>query len=150
MGMCEIDIKYLDEKCKLVKGSKGAMAFDFRAHIKEPVTIKCGEMAVIPLGFCVDTKEESVGVMLFVRSGMARKHGLTMMGAVGIIDSDYRGELHAMIHNTGVTGKDYVLEPYERCGQLMFMRCEQVVLNEVSKLNETERANGGFGSTGVN
>ena len=143
-----VDIKYHDDKCKLTKGSEGAIAFDFRAHINEPVTIKPGEMKMIPLGFSVDTKEPEVGMFLFIRSGMAAKHGLMLMNSVGVIDSDYRGEVAAMIYNTGVTGKDFVVNPYDRCGQLILMSAVPVLLREVSKLNDTIRGTGGFGSTG--
>lgn len=145
----QIDIKYLNDKCRLEKGSDGAIAYDFRANITGPITIKCGHMAMVPLGFKVDTKEASVGMFLFIRSGMAAKHGLTLMNAVGVIDSDYRGEVKACIYNTGITGEDFVINPYDRCGQLIFLSAVDVQLNEVTELEESKRGTGGFGSTGV-
>ena len=143
-----VDIKYLNEDCRLKKGSPGAIAFDVRANIKEPVTIECGKSAMIPLGFCVDTKNAELGVFLLIRSGLAGKHGLTILNAVGVIDSDYRGELMACIYNTGAQGKAYTIEPLERCGQVIFGEATPVSLNEVDELSSTDRGEGGFGSTG--
>ena len=145
-----IDIKYLNDKCKLVQGSNGAIAFDVKANIDEPITIECGKSAVIPLGFALDTKKRSIGMFLFIRSGLGCKHGLTILNSVGIIDSDYRGEVMAVVYNTGAMGKSFTIEPNMRCGQVVFLESVDVTLNEVAELNKTQRGAGGFGSTGVN
>ena len=144
-----VDIKYLDERCRLKKGSPGAFAYDIRARLEAPVTIEQGKSVMIPTGVHVDTKEATLGVFMMIRSGMAAKHGLTLLNAVGLIDSDYRGEIMACVYNTGAAGKDYVVEPFERLGQVMFMRAEEVELNEVDELSNSERGEGGFGSTGT-
>lgn len=143
----KIQIQYLNEKCKIVKGSDGAFAFDVIANIKEPITVKCGEMVSIPLGIKVDTCKKSIGVFLMMRSGLAFKKGLMLVNSVGLLDNDFRGEYMAGIWNTGRVG-DYTIEPYERIGQIAFMENVDVEIEEVEQLNETERGEGGFGHSG--
>lgn len=145
----EIDIQYLNDNCKLSKGTKGALAFDARANISEPIVLKAGMTCTVPLGFRVNTKEESLGLFLFNRSGLSCGNGLTIMNCVGIIDSDYRGEVVAKIWNTGTCNEEFVINPYDRVVQVAFMRAERVVLNEDCVLTETDRGAGGFNSTGV-
>lgn len=142
-----IKIKYLNEKCKLIKGTSGAFAFDVIANISEPITVKKGEMVSIPLGFAVDTGASTIGVLMFMRSGLAFKHGLMLVNSVAIIDSDYRAELQAGIWNTGRVD-DYTIVPNERIGQVAFMQSVDVLLDEVDELSNTARGVGGFGSSG--
>ena len=142
-----VKIKYLNEKCKLVKGTSGAFAFDVIANIDEPITVKKGEMVSIPLGFAVDTGASSIAVLLFMRSGLAFKHGLMLVNSTGVIDSDFRAELQAGIWNTGRVD-DYTIVPNERIGQVAFMQNVDVLLDEVDELSETARGVGGFGSSG--
>ena len=144
-----IDIKLLNPDCKPVKASEGAIGFDVRANTKEPITIKCGEVKLVPLGFCIDLKEPEIGMMLYMRSGLANKHGLMLTNSTGVIDSDYRGEVIASIWNTGTSGKEFVVNPLDRIGQVVFHRAEPIGFREVAKLRDTERGTGGFGSTGV-
>ena len=144
-----VDIKLLNPDCKPIKGSEGAIGFDVRANIKESITIKCGEVKLIPLGFSIDLKEPELGMMLYMRSGLANKHGLMLTNSVGVIDSDYRGEVMASIWNTGTSGKDFIVEPLDRIGQIVFHRAENIGFNIVSNLSDTERGTGGFGSTGI-
>ena len=145
----EIDIQYLNENCKLSKGTKGAIGYDARANISEPIILKAGQTCTIPLGFMVDTKEESLGLFLYNRSGLSCNNGLIIMNCVGVIDSDYRGEVVAKIWNTGTCVEEYVINPYDRVVQVLFTRAERVVFNEVCVLSETDRGTGGFNSTGV-
>lgn len=143
----EINVVYLNEKCVLRKGSTGAIAYDVIANISEPLVVKKNTFESIPLGFKVDMKEPSIGMFLYIRSGLAFKHGLMLINSVGVIDSDYRGEVALGIYNTG-TVDDYTVMPYERIGQVIFMSSPDFELNEVKVLNETERGEGGFGHTG--
>ena len=143
----KIQIQYLNDKCRLVKGSEGAFAFDVIANIEEPITVKCGEMVSIPLGIKVDTCKKSIGVFLMMRSGLAFKRGLMLVNSVGLLDNDFRGEYIAGIWNTGRVG-DYTIEPYERIGQIAFMENVDVEIEEVNELNETARGDGGFGHSG--
>lgn len=146
----KIDIVYLNEKCKLVKGSEGAIGFDVRANIDNPIEVKPGDVVEIPLGFKIDTKEAELGMFLFIRSGMGIKHGLKLLNSVGVIDSDYRGECIACLWNTGARKKSYTIGPYDRIAQVVFLRAEKVELCEKDALIESERGQGGFGSTGKN
>lgn len=143
----EINIVYLNDKCKLRKGTTGAIAYDIIANISEPLVVKKNTFESIPLGFKLDMKEPSIGMFLYIRSGLAFKHGLTLINSVGVIDSDFRGEVALGIYNTGIVD-DYTVMPYERVGQVVFMNSSDIVLNEVTVLNETERGEGGFGHTG--
>lgn len=143
----KIQIQYLNEKCKIVKGSDGAFAFDVIANIEEPITVKCGELVSIPLGIKIDTCKKSIGVFLLMRSGLAFKKGLMLVNSVGLLDNDFRGEYIAGIWNTGRVG-DYTIEPYERIGQIAFMENVDVEIEEVEKLSETARGEGGFGHSG--
>lgn len=145
--MKNVDIKYLDERCKLDMGSKGAFAYDVRANIKEPIVLKPGETCRVPLGFSLDLKEGTLGLLLFIRSGMGCSKGLMLMNSVGVIDSDFRGEVTACIWNTGSVG-EYTINPYDRVAQVAFVSASEVSLNEVDELSDTDRGAGGFGSTG--
>ena len=144
-----VDIKLLNIDCMPIKGSEGAVGFDVRANVKEPITIKPGEVKLIPLGFSVDLKEPEIGMMLYMRSGLANKYGLMLTNSVGVIDSDYRGEVMASIWNTGTTGKGFTVEPLDRIGQVVFHKAENIGFNVVANLSDTERGTGGFGSTGI-
>ena len=144
-----VDIKLLNNDCMPTKGSEGAIGFDVKANIKEPVSIKCGEVKLIPLGFCIDLKESELGMMLYMRSGLANKHGLMLTNSVGVIDSDYRGEVMASIWNTGTSGKEFTVQPLDRIGQVVFHRAEGVEFRLMNELSGTERGSGGFGSTGL-
>lgn len=143
-----IEIEYVNKECALKKGSEGAMAFDVRANIKEPIVIKAGDTVNIPLGFKVDTGKATVGMLLMMRSGLAGKHGLMLMNSVGLIDSDFRGECIAAIWNTGTKDKEFIINPLERIGQVIFVEDVCTELVEVEHLSDTERGTGGFGSTG--
>ena len=142
----EIDIQYLNDNCRLSKGTKGALAFDARANIVEPIVLKAGMTFTVPLGFRVDTKEESLGLFLFNRSGLSCGNGLMIMNCVGIIDSDYRGEVMVALHNhTDISAE---IECGERVAQLVITPFLKAEFNLVDELSDTVRGEGGFGSTG--
>ena len=137
-----VDIKLLNPDCKPIKGSDGAIGFDIRANIKEPITIKCGEVKLIPLGFCVDLKEPELGMMLYMRSGLANKHGLMLTNSVGVIDSDYRGEVMASIWNTGTTGKGFTVEPLDTIASSYSSRTKSSSSTlSISKLSYLSKSN---------
>ncbi len=143
----KIEIMYANDKCKINRKTEGAFAFDVVANITEPITIKKGEMQSIPTGIYVDVKDKHIGCMGFIRSGLAFNHGLTLVNAVGVIDSDYRGEVQFGIYNYGFVD-DYTVQPYERIGQVAFMVSVDEDLVEVNKLSKTERDDKGFGKSG--
>ena len=146
--MTKVDIKYFDERCKLSRGTNGSIGFDARARIDEPVTIKAGEIAKIPLGFALDMKDCDLGCFVFSRSGISTNHGVMCINSVGVVDSDYRGEVHACLWNTGAKG-DFTIEPYDRIVQCIFINAEKVLLSNKDELDESDRGTNGFNSTGV-
>ena len=125
--------------------TKGAAAVDLRATLKEPVIIPAGERALIPTGLSMSIPEGVVGIIA-ARSGLACKKGITLSNGIGVIDSDYRGEIGVSLHNT--SKEDFTVENGERIAQMMFMPVNQVFFTVCTELDSTERGAGGFGSTG--
>ncbi|MCI5724386.1 MULTISPECIES: dUTP diphosphatase [Fusobacterium] len=123
----------------------GSAGVDIRANIAEPITLKSLERVLIPTGIKM---EIPVGyeVQVRPRSGLAIKHGITMLNSPGTIDSDYRGEIKVIAVN--LSKDDYIIEPNERIAQLVLNKVEQMEFIEVEVLDETERGEGGFGHTG--
>ena len=122
----------------------GSAGMDVHARIGESITIKPLERKLISTGIKIAIPE-GYEVQVRPRSGLALKHGITVLNTPGTIDSDYRNEIGVILIN--LSDKDYVLEPNERIAQLVFNKFEQVILDQVDILDETERT-GGFGSTG--
>ena len=122
----------------------GSAGMDVHARIGESITIKPLERKLISTGIKMAIPE-GYEVQVRPRSGLALKHGITVLNTPGTIDSDYRNEIGVILIN--LSDKDYVLEPNERIAQLVFNKFEQVTLDQVDALDETERT-GGFGSTG--
>ncbi len=124
----------------------GSAAMDLRACIDEDVTIAAGRRAIIPTGIAVALPCADYVALICARSGLASKFGITMANGVGVIDSDYRGELKVALHNSSDT--DYTIHDGDRIAQLMVLPVVQPTLQMVEELDETERGEGGFGSTG--
>ena len=143
-----IKTQYVNPLCKIEKATSGSFGYDVRANITESIVIKPGQVAKVPLGFKVDTGRDTLGMLLFNRSGNALKHGIQIMNGVGVIDSDYRGEVAAILYNTGATGQDFLIEPLDRVGQAVFIN-SLLIDEEGVELDETDRGDGGFQSTGV-
>ncbi|HBP19885.1 MAG TPA: dUTP diphosphatase [Planctomycetes bacterium] len=119
---------------------------DLRAALEEPLTVAPGERVVIPTGLKIEIPAGYEG-QVRPRSGLALKYGLTVLNAPGTIDADYRGEVKVLLVNVGQNA--HVLERGERVAQLVIAPVTRVVLEEVAELSETERGEGGFGSTGT-
>ena len=130
-----------------VYGSKNAAGADLCACLDEPVTIQPGETKMLPLGLAIEIPEGYVG-LAHARSGLASKRGIAPANKVGVIDSDFRGEMMAALHNHGSVPQ--VIEPGERVLQLVITPCVQAVFTEAAELSETGRGEGGWGSTGRN
>lgn len=145
----KVKIKYLNEKCRITKATDGSIGYDMRANITEPIKIRCGEKVRIPLGVSTDLGNPLIGLFLFGRSGLADKHGIQLLNGVGVVDDDYRGEAGALLYNTGATGEAFIIEPYDRVAQCIFIESVDVELEEQDELSKTERGTGGFNSTGV-
>lgn len=125
--------------------SKGAAGLDVRANIVESITLKSLERKLIPTGLKVSIPE-GYEIQVRPRSGMALKHGITMLNTPGTIDSDYRGDIGLIVAN--LSNEEYTIQPNERLGQLVLNKIEQIEWEEVETLDTTERGAGGFGSTG--
>ena len=126
--------------------SAGAAAMDLHACIDEAVTIPAGGRQVIPTGIAIALPSADYVALIFARSGLGIKHGIAPANCVGVIDSDYRGEIMVGLHNAGDT--DYTIQPADRIAQLMITPVVQATVSMVEELDDTARGTGGFGSTG--
>lgn len=126
--------------------SAGAAAMDLHACIDAPVTIPAGGRAVIPTGLAIALPSADFVALIFARSGLGIKHGVAPANCVGVIDSDYRGEIQVGLHNSG--NEPYTVQPADRIAQMMITPVVQAQVRMVDTLDETARGVGGFGSTG--
>ena len=118
---------------------------DLRAHLEEPVVLKPLERAMVPTGLYI-ALPAGFEAQVRPRSGLAAKHGITVLNTPGTIDADYRGEIRVILVN--LSDQPFEVVPGERIAQMVIARHEQVQWEEVSELDATERGAGGFGSTG--
>ena len=118
---------------------------DLAAAVVEPVVIKSGEIKIIPTGIAISLPS-GTEAQVRPRSGLAAKHGVTVLNAPGTIDADYRCEIKAILINHG--SEDFTITRTMRIAQLVIAKYEHVILQEVDSLDETKRGQGGFGSTG--
>lgn len=118
---------------------------DLKADIKEPLTLTPLERALVPTGLYI-ALPEGTEAQVRPRSGLAAKHGISVLNAPGTIDADYRGEIKVILVN--LSNESFVVNPGERIAQMVVARYEQVEWDEVELLDETDRGEGGFGSTG--
>ena len=139
---CDITLRNLD----LALGLSDSAAMDLCACLDGDVTLKAGARQVLPTGIAIALPSADYVALICARSGLASKHGITMANGVGVIDSDYRGELRVALYNESDT--DYVIHDGDRIAQLMVLPVVQPTLEFVDELDETERGAGGFGSTG--
>ena len=112
----------------------------------EPITIPAGGRAVIPTGIAIALPSAQYVALVFARSGLGIKHGVAPANCVGVIDSDYRGEIMVGLQNSGES--DYTIQPADRIAQLMITPVVQAQVELVDELDDTDRGAGGFGSTG--
>lgn len=123
----------------------GSAGMDIRANISEPIILGSLERVLVPTGIKIAIPE-GYEVQVRPRSGLAIKHGITLLNTPGTVDSDYRGELKVIMVN--LSKDEYTINPQERIGQLVLNQVAQMVFEEVDSLDETERGAGGFGHTG--
>lgn len=143
----KINIKKLNDKAIIpTYGSEFAAGADLYACIDETLTIEPNETNFIPTGLSFEIPEGLVG-LVYARSGLACKKGLAPANKVGVIDSDYRGEVMVALHNHSKEAKN--IEPNERIAQIVFAPYIKGIFNIVDNLNDTVRGEGGFGSTGT-
>ena len=125
----------------------GSAAMDLRACLSEPLIIEVGETVMIPSGIAISIHDTALVTLLVPRSGLGIKHGIVLANTVGVIDSDYQGEIGIGIHNRGKTA--YTVEPGERICQMMFVPVTQATLCLVEEFSmDSARGAGGFGHTG--
>ena len=128
------------------RGSAAAAGYDLYAAINEPITIPAHSTVKIGTGLAFALPDNTFAA-IFARSGLATKQGLRPANCVGVCDSDYRGEYIVAVHND--TNEEKIIEPNERIAQMVLMPYIPMMFEEVESLDETERGEGGFGSTGV-
>ena len=126
--------------------SPGAAAMDLHACLDEAVVIPAGGRKVIPTGLAIALPSADYVALVFARSGLGIKHGIAPANCVGVIDSDYRGEILVGLQNSGDAA--YTIQPGDRIAQLMITPVLQAQISMVEELDDTERGAGGFGSTG--
>ena len=125
----------------------GAAAMDLHACLDEPAVIPAGGRKTIPTGLAIALPSADYVALVYARSGLGIRHGIAPANCVGVIDSDYRGEIMVGLQNSGES--DYTVQPGDRIAQLMITPVIQAQLCMVDDLDETQRGAGGFGSTGV-
>ena len=124
----------------------GSAGMDLRACIDEPLTIKPGETHLIPTGMAIHIADPAYAATILPRSGLGHKHGIVLGNLVGLIDSDYQGQLFISCWNRGDT--EFTIEEGDRIAQLVIIPVIQVTLNQVESFDETDRGEGGFGHSG--
>ena len=123
-----------------------AAGVDLRADLSEPIELAPLGRALVPTGLYMQIPEGYEG-QVRPRSGLAAKKGVTVLNTPGTIDADYRGEIKVILVN--LSSETFVIEPGERIAQMVFARCEQAEFEQVESLDQSERGEGGFGSTGT-
>jgi dUTP pyrophosphatase len=147
--MKKLDIKILDDR---IRGNmpqyatQGSAGLDLRACIPEPITLRPGDSALVPSGLAIHLGDPGLAAIVIPRSGLGHKHGIVLGNLVGLIDSDYQGQVFVSCWNRGK--EPFVVNPLERIAQLVVVPVVQVALNVVESFEESARGAGGFGSTG--
>ncbi len=143
----EIKIKKVKENAKLPqRATDGSAGYDLFACMEESVVIKPHEIVKVPTGIAVALEDKNMALFIYARSGLASKYGIAPANCVGVVDSDYRGEI--MVPLINLSGEYYTIEPGQRIAQMIFAPVLLPDLVETDELSATERGDGGFGSTG--
>lgn len=124
----------------------GSAGLDLRACIDEPITLQAGDTCLIPTGLAIHLADPNYAAILLPRSGLGHKHGIVLGNLVGLIDSDYQGEVKVSIWNRSQTA--FTIEPMDRIAQMVIVPVIKAQFNVVSEFATSERGEGGFGSTG--
>lgn len=145
----KLDVKVLDERMRSQLpqyATAGSAGLDLRACIDAPLTLEPGQTVLIPTGLAIHLADPAYCALILPRSGLGHKHGVVLGNLVGLIDSDYQGELKVSTWNRSSTA--FRIEPLERIAQLVVTPVMQVQLNIVNEFELSDRGAGGFGSTG--
>lgn len=147
--MHRIDIRILDPRLKDNPphyATAGSAGLDLRACIEGPLEIHPGDTVLIPTGIAIHLADPKLAAMILPRSGLGHKHGIVLGNLVGLIDSDYQGEIMVSTWNRGK--HTFTLNPLDRLAQLVVVPVLQVAFNVVEQFDASSRGEGGFGSTG--
>ena len=149
--MNEVDVKILDPRVGKEfpmpeYATHGSAGMDLRAILDEDKTLLPGETLLIPTGLAIHIANNNMAAVILPRSGLGHKHGIVLGNLVGLIDSDYQGQLFVSCWNRGKT--TFVIKPGERIAQLVFIPVVQANLNIVESFEQSQRGEGGFGHTG--
>ncbi|MCG2582790.1 dUTP diphosphatase [Massilia sp. TS11] len=145
----QVDLKILDARMRdylPAYATPGSAGLDLRACLDAPLEIAPGQTVLVPTGLAVHLADPGYAAVILPRSGLGHKHGIVLGNLVGLIDSDYQGQLMVSTWNRGQT--PFTLHPFERLAQLVVVPVVQVQFNLVDDFPESERGAGGFGSTG--
>jgi len=147
--MKTIDVKILDPRMKDLLpayATPGSAGLDLRACIDAPLTLEPGQTVLVPTGLAIHVADPGYAAMILPRSGLGHKNGIVLGNLVGLIDSDYQGQLMVSTWNRG--NQTFTLQPLDRLAQLVIVPVLQVGFNVVEEFASSERGAGGFGSTG--
>jgi dUTP pyrophosphatase len=144
-----VDLKILDPRVSEqlpAYATPGSAGLDLRACLDAAITLKPGETQLIPTGLAIHLADPGYAAVILPRSGLGHKHGIVLGNLVGLIDSDYQGQLMVSLWNRGQT--EFVVQPFERMAQLVIVPVVQAEFRVVADFAESDRGAGGFGSTG--
>ena len=147
--MHKLDVRVLDARVleQLPQyATPGSAGLDLRACIDAPVTLKPGDTSLIPSGLAIHLENPEYAAMVLPRSGLGHKHGIVLGNLVGLIDSDYQGQIFVSVWNRGQS--EFTIQPMERIAQMIVVPIVQVEFNVVPDFVASSRGEGGFGSTG--
>ncbi len=144
-----IDVKILDQRLRNhlpVYATPGSAGLDLRACLEHVLTLRPGETELIPTGMAIHLADPGYAALILPRSGLGHKHGIVLGNLVGLIDSDYQGQIFISCWNRG--HEPFMLNPMERIAQMVIVPVAQADFNIVDDFEQSHRGEGGFGSTG--
>ncbi len=146
-----VDLKVLDPRMQEqlpAYATSGSAGLDLRACLDSAIVLNPGETTLVPTGLAIHLNNPAYAAMILPRSGLGHKHGIVLGNLVGLIDSDYQGQLMVSVWNR--SQNPFTIEPMERIAQLVIVPVQQVQFNVVDEFDDSQRGAGGFGSTGRN
>ena len=147
--MHQIDVKILDDRLKAQPpgyATGGSAGMDLRACVDQPLHLEPGQTSLVPSGLAIHLADPGLTAMILPRSGLGHKHGIVLGNLVGLIDSDYQGQIFVSVWNRSKVA--FTVRPMERIAQLVMVPVLQVGLNVVEEFDQSHRGEAGFGSTG--
>jgi dUTP pyrophosphatase len=147
--MKKLDVKVLDARIREMLphyGTPGAAGLDLRACLQTPLTLNPGESQLVPSGIAIHLGDPGYAAIILPRSGLGAKNGIVLGNLVGLIDSDYQGQIFISVWNRGQAA--FTIQPMDRIAQLVVVPVQQVEFNVVEEFQASSRGAGGFGSTG--